>query len=277
MKILGVDFTSAPRKAKPIIAAWGHLAGDALHLDTLQALPDWAKFEALLATAGPWVGAFDLPFGLPREMVQDLAWPTHWPDLVRHCEALGKAGFTTAIDHYRAGRAPGHKFAHRATDHPAGSSSPMKLINPPVGLMFLEGAPRLLAAGVHIPCLHPGDDNRIALEGYPGYIARSLTRASYKSDTRQKQTPERAQARHHILDALTRGENSLGLTLRTSTELQNALAQDPSGDCLDATLCALQAAWSAQRQHQGFGLPQPIDPIEGWIATVPQPIGQGQR
>ena len=78
--------------------------------------PGWADYHrrvharthdvtALLATPGPWVGAFDLPFGLPREMVQDLAWPTHWPELVRHCAALGKAGFTAAIDHYRAGRA----------------------------------------------------------------------------------------------------------------------------------------------------------------------------
>jgi hypothetical protein len=41
------------------------------------------------------------------------------------------------------------------TDHPAGSHSPLKLVNPPVGLMFLEAAPRLLASGVSIPKPNP--------------------------------------------------------------------------------------------------------------------------
>ncbi|MEY3201618.1 MAG: hypothetical protein RIR70_1168 [Pseudomonadota bacterium] len=268
MKILGVDFTSAPRRAKPIIAAWGQLEGECLRLESLQRLDDWPAFESLLGTPGPWVGAFDLPLGLPRELVEDLGWPTQWPALVRHCQALGKEGFRHAIDRYRNGRAPGNKFAHRATDRPAGSSSPMKLVNPPVALMFLAGAPRLLVAGLHIPLLNPCDDNRIALEGYPGHAARAITRASYKSDTVSQHTAERQAARGEIIEGVCQGHPTLGLRLIAPPDLRAQLASDGSGDKLDATLCALQAAYAARLRHAGFGLPADADPIEGWIASV---------
>jgi hypothetical protein len=47
--------------------------------------------------------------------------------------------------------------------------------------------------------------------------------------------------------------------------------RDASGDRLDATLCAMQAAWSWQRQRRrrNFGLPRDMDPLEGWIVMVP--------
>ena len=35
-------------------------------------------------------------------------------------------------------------------------------------------------------------------------------------------------------------------------------------DSLDALLCAVAAAWAAQRPR--FGLPQEMDPVEGWTA-----------
>jgi len=68
----------------------------------------------------------------------------------------------------------------------------MKWVNPPVAYMLHAGVPRLIDAGVHIPPLHEGDVTRVALEGYPGLLARELigTR-SYKSDERARQTPER--------------------------------------------------------------------------------------
>ena len=268
MKLLGVDFTSAPRHAKPIRAAWARLEGSVVRLERIESSTDWPQFEHLLQTPGPWVGAFDLPFGMPREMVRDLNWPTRWPELVRHARALGKEGFKRTIDDYRATRAPGNKFAHRATDHPAGSSSPMKLVNPPVALMFQEGTPRLADAGLHLPGLHPNSDTRIALEGYPGHTARTITRASYKSDTRKDQTPARATARAHIIATLTSGDNALSLTLHAPHDLLQTLQDDASGDHLDATLCAMQAGWAATRSQTGWGLPADIDPIEGWIVSV---------
>ena len=218
--VLGVNFTSAPRRAKPIVAARGHLHGGEIVLDAIESFPDWNGFEALLARPGPWLGAFDFPFGLPREAAVDLGWPQDWPALVAHCHALGRAAFRAALDAYREARAPGRRYAHRATDHAARSHSPLKLVNPPVGLMFLEGAPRLLAAGLGLPGLHPGDPQRLAVEAYPALLARRITSASYKSDERRKQTPERRRAREAIVRALQQDSPPLGLPLRaTGAEL----------------------------------------------------------
>ncbi|MDE2158304.1 MAG: DUF429 domain-containing protein, partial [Burkholderiales bacterium] len=66
MHLLGVDFSSAPSRRKPITAAHGELVGTVLRLQRVDALPTLADFEALLAAPGPWFGAFDFPFGLPR-------------------------------------------------------------------------------------------------------------------------------------------------------------------------------------------------------------------
>lgn len=279
IQLLGVDFTSAPRRAKPITAAHGHLDGGRVVLDRFERCADWAGFEALLARPGPWLGAFDFPFGLPREAVVDLGWPQTWPALVRHCAALGKPDFRAALDAYRESRPIGQRYAHRATDLPARSHSPLKLVNPPVGLMFLEGAPRLLAAGVHVPGVHDGDPQRIALEAYPGLLARRITSASYKSDERRKQTAERRAARTRIIDALTAEPTvqppaesttaqriSSTPMLLASPEQRRALEDDASGDLLDAALALLQAAAAARHGPPRFGLPAAIDALEGWIA-----------
>ena len=69
--LLGVDFTSAPSRAKPITVARGRLAGDVLRFEGLDELPRMAAFEELLARPGPWLGAFDFPFGLPRPFVEE--------------------------------------------------------------------------------------------------------------------------------------------------------------------------------------------------------------
>ncbi len=275
LRLIGVDFTSAPRRAKAITVACGHLDGDRVVLGGFERCSDWPAFEALLARPGPWLGAFDFPFGLPREAVRDLGWPRDWATLVRHCAALGKPAFRTALDTYRESRPSGQRYAHRATDLPARSHSPLKLVNPPVGLMFLEGAPRLLAAGVHVPGLHDGDPQRIALEAYPGLLARRITTASYKSDERRKQNEERRAARAQIIDALTAGgppaspaeRGPLGTpTLVASPEQRQALEDDASGDLLDAALAPLQAAAAARQGPPNFGLPAAMDPLEGWIA-----------
>lgn len=268
MRILGVDFTSTPRARKPITAADGRLQGDTFVLESLELLPDWPTFEAWLARPGPWLGGFDFPFGLPREMVVDLGWPLVWPGLVEHCAALPREEFRAVLDRYRAGRPMGRKYVHRATDVPAGSSSPMKLVNPPVALMFHEGTRRLLAAGVTIPGLHAGDPLRIALEAYPGMLARAITKASYKNDALSQHTAGRRQARQEIVDSLMTVRIPLELRLRAGRELARRLLEDANGDCLDAVLCALQASWAWQRRDANYGLPADMDPVEGWIVTA---------
>lgn len=269
--LCGVDFTSAPRRAKPITVAHGHLDGARVVLDRFEHCVDWLSFEALLARPGPWLGAFDFPFGLPREAITDLRWPQTWPALVRHCAALGKPAFRAALDTYRESRPVGRRYAHRATDLPARSHSPLKLVNPPVGLMFLEGAPRLLSAGVHVPGMHDGDPGRVAIEAYPGLLAHRITAASYKSDERRKQNAERRAARKRIIDTLTAGPvpsqgASCPQALVATREQYEALLDDASGDLLDAALALLQAATAARVGPPCFGLPAGMDPLEGWIA-----------
>jgi hypothetical protein len=266
--ILGVDFTSAPRPRKPIAVARGRLAGGAFTLEAIEPLLDWPAFERLLAAPGPWIGGFDFPFGLPREAVVDLGWPREWGALVAHCAALGRLEMRTILDAYRAGRPAGRKYPHRATDLPAGSHSPIKLVNPPVALMFLEGAPRLARAGVTIPGLAAGDPHRVAVEAYPGFAARAITRASYKADEARKQTPERRRERAAIVTRLTRDGGPFGFALSGTRTLIGSLADDATGDRLDAVLAAMQAAWCLRRRAHNWGLPRAIDPLEGWIATA---------
>ena len=266
MKIYGVDFTCAPRRAKPITAAAGVLASRTLRVQAVERLESFAAFDALLARPGPWVGGFDFPFSLPRQLVRDLGWPCTWPQLVAHCAAMSRPALRAALDAYRCSRPMGNRYAHRATDHPAGSSSPMKLVNPPVALMFHEGAPRILAAGVHVPALAAGDPKRVALEAYPGLLVRKHLgmRASYKSDMRREQTAERCAVRRRIVQSLEAGK-ALGLRLELGRGLAKAVLEDASGDLLDAVICAVQAAWAARRP--GYGIPASAPEAEGWIVT----------
>ncbi|MGE5649795.1 MAG: DUF429 domain-containing protein [Bacillota bacterium] len=267
MHVVGVDFTSVPRRAKPITVAHGMADGALLRIERVDEHGDWASFEAWLDQPGPWVGAFDFPFGLPRELVEHLGWPQNWAALVMHCAALPRAQLRETFKAFCDARPVGNKFAHRATDRPAGSSPSMKWVNPPVAYMFHEGTQRLLRAGVTVFGLHDGDPRRIALEGYPGLVARAVTRASYKSDERAKQTPARRAARVQIVQALENGNHPLGIRLRLAPALRRKLVDDGSADWLDAVLCAVAAAWAAQRPH--FGLPRTLDPVEGWTAAAP--------
>jgi len=299
--ILGCDFSSRPSRRKPVVVAVGKGPETGFHdknghipssngrillqklerFDTLEAFGAWLK-----AAPMPWVGGFDLPFGLPRELVESLGWPTDWRACIRHYAGLGRDEIRATFAAFCAARPVGGKFAHRTTDGPAGSSPSMKWVNPPVAFMLHAGVPLLLDAGAHLPGLHAGDPERVALEAYPGALARELldgmdaragrpARRSYKSDERAKQTPVRLIARKDILTALEHGDSHLGLRLKLTHAQRDALAADASGDSLDAVLCLMQAAWAAQQQAAGtspadgpgWGLPT-FDPLEGWIVGV---------
>jgi len=245
----------------------------AFALDAVIELPTFAEFEAWLARPGPWIAGFDFPFGLPRETVLTLGWPLAWPQLTRHCRTLGRDVFRSVLDSHRASRPTGLKYTYRRGDAAAGSHSPIKLVNPPVALMFLEGAVRLAAAGVSVPGLMRGDPARIALEAYPGYAVRRLlgtrARVSYKNDAKAKQTAAQRDVRKEILQRLRAGDAVFGFALHASRGLLASLLEDGSGDRLDAVLCAMQAAWGWRRRTRDYGLPASVDPIEGWIVTVP--------
>lgn len=271
MNLIGCDFSSSPSRRKPIVLASGRMDGHRVQLEALRTFDALEAFGQWLALPGEWLGGFDLPFGLPRELVEALDWPADWAACMDHYAALSRAQIREQFAAFCDARPVGGKFAHRAADRPAGSSPSMKWVNPPVAYMMHAGVPLLRLAGVHLPGLCEGDRARVALEVYPGLLAREvLGNTSYKSDDKAKQTPERLLARRELLGALERGQTRLGLRLVASHALLNRLADDPSGDALDATLCLMQAAW-AWGQHQAghpcYGLP-PCDPLEGWIVTA---------
>jgi uncharacterized protein DUF429 len=267
MLLIGVDFSSRPTTRKPIVVAQGGIDGSTLRLSGFERFESLPRFGDWLAQPGPWIGGFDFPFGLPRELVEHLGWPTEWRACIDHYAALSRAEIRDTFAAFCAARPAGAKFAHRACDRPAGSSPSMKWVNPPVAYMLHAGVPLLLAAGVHLPALHDGDVQRVALEAYPGLLARELIGArSYKSDEQAKQSSERELGRLAIVDALQNGRTRLGLRLVAERALLDTLVSDASGDTLDAVLCLMQAAWASLRPNHG--LPRFVDPLEGWIVSA---------
>jgi hypothetical protein len=267
--LVGCDFSSTPTRRKPIVLAIGAAAGGRVQLQRLEKLDSLASFAQWLRAPQTWIAGFDFPFGLPRELVEHLGWPTDWRACMRHYASLSRPQIRETFAAFCDARPVGGKFAHRRFDKLAGSSPSMKWVNPPVAYMLHAAIPLLLEAGVHMPGLHEGDPQRVALEAYPGLLARELIgRRSYKSDEKARQTPDRLIARKDLITALEQGRTRLGLRLKLTHAQRDALADDASGDTLDAVLCMVQAAWAAQQGAPRYGLPEHLDPLEGWIVSA---------
>lgn len=267
--LVGCDFSSSPTRRKPIVLAHGRDDGARVVLDRLEKLDSLTAFAHWLAQPGSWVGGFDFPFGLPRELVEHLGWPLTWRECIRHYAGLSREQIRATFAAFCAARPAGAKFAHRRFDRQAGSSPSMKWVNPPVAFMLHAAVPLMLDSGVHLPGLHDGDPARVALEAYPGLLARELIgRRSYKSDERSKQTPDRLIARKDLVTALEAGRSRLGVRLKLTHAQRDALVEDASGDSLDAVLCLLQAAWAQRLGPPRWGLPDELDPLEGWIVSA---------
>ncbi|MBN2886288.1 MAG: DUF429 domain-containing protein [Chromatiaceae bacterium] len=266
MRIYGIDFTSRPRSAKPITCIDCRLDGERLSVGALRQWSSFTPFEDFLRQPGPWIAGLDFPFGQSRIFLSGIGWPLDWRAYVRHARSLGRNGFRQALDAYRAPRPPGDREHRRATDRAAGAISPQKLYGTPVALMFFEGAPRLLQAGVSIPGLCDGDPERLCIEAYPGLLARRLIgRRPYKQDSRALQTPAHRAAREALLEAILNGATEADYGVRVAAA-PRSLSEDPTGDALDALLCAIQAAWAWTQRAHGYGPPSALDPLEGWIA-----------
>ena len=110
------------------------------------------------------------------------------------------------------------------------------------------------------------------MEAYPGLLAREvLAKRSYKSDDKARQTSDRLIARKDLITALEHGQTRLGLRLKLTHAQRDMLVDDASGDSLDAVLCLIQAAWAQSQYLRGaprYGLPDDMDPLEGWIVTA---------
>ena len=267
-QLLGVDFSCAPSRRKPITVARGRLAGTVLRLEGSEEIATLAGFEALLAAPGPWLGGFDFPFGLPREFVQSLGLGDSTVAVVEelHRRCPTRMHFRALIDGWGQGRPAGQRLIHRRTDGATPgitSSSPLQTRYVPVGLMYYEGLARIVRSGASIPRRVAGDPARVAVEGYPGLLAFELIgRRSYKNSA----LADRLIARKDIVDALEQGRTRLNLRLKLTHAQREALVDDASGDRLDAALCLMQAGWASQRAFAG--VPEGVDAVEGWITTA---------
>ena len=267
MLILGLDFTSAPTRAKPITCAEAYLEGETLHVEAVHRLVTFAQFEQTLVQYPAYVGGFDFPFSQPRRLVEALGWSTDWTELIELIAAMGKEAFEAEIRRYSDPRPGGDKLHRRAVDVRANAISPMKLDFVPVGKMFFQGAPRLLAAGLNVYPCHPTDNPRVALEVYPALINRRFNqRTSYKQDTAAKQTDQHTAARSSLLDVLMSPllRDTYAVKLKLTAAVQRAAVADKTGDTLDAVLCAIQAAWASCTPN--YGIPPDVDALEGWIS-----------
>ena len=265
MKIYGIDFTSNPSSRKPITCLECELVGNLLTAKNLSEWTNFDEFESGLTRSGPWIAGIDFPFGQARRFVDTIGWPDTWSAYVNLVASLSKEEFAAILNNYRETRQPGDKEHRRQTDKKARSISPQKIYGVPVGKMFFEGAPRLIKANVTVPGLHQGEPDRIVVEAYPGVLARYLIgNTSYKHDTKSKQTAALYEARCQIFNTIENG--ALGEHYGVSVTAPKTLVEDPTGDRLDALLCAIQAAWSWTKKCERFGQPLDSDPIEGWIA-----------
>ena len=273
--LLGVDFTSAPRPRKPITVAVGRLGGGArdpvYHLDAIRELDSLLAFDGFLREPAGWLGGFDLPFGQSRTLIEHEGWPADWRRFVRFYCGQSRDSLREVFRRWCDGRPAGDKFAWRQADRPAGSSPAMRWTNPPVAWMMHAGIGRMLEAGLAFPAHRVAGRgsarDRIALEAYPGFTARQVCRRSYKSDTPALQTPDRRTNRRTILAALVGGTAGLDVRLEASAAWTSRMIDDGAGDLLDAAICGLQAG-HASLLHD-YGLPAELDPLEGWIASVP--------
>ena len=91
--------------------------------------------------------------------------------------------------------------------------------------------------------------------------AHAVTKDGYKHDSPKKQTGSQRDARRRILNALTSGGLAAWYGVGVAAD-DPELVEDPTGDSLDALLCAAQAAWAWRNCARLFGNRR-IDPWKG--------------
>lgn len=266
MVIYGVDFTSAPKQQKPITCAQGVLGRGFLQIKKLNHYHSFDGFEDLLKSQPPFLAAIDFPFGQARQFIENMDWPTTWEMYVELLCPLGKVEFKKLMKGYPHGE---HK---RQTDKLAKSVSPQHVDYPPVGLMFLKGAPRLLRSPANIKPVRPNRSKRIVVESYPKLVVKAAIGEKKYKDGNREQSGELQKAREDILDWITGTEirKHYGFRVKIDDPLREQVLRDKAGDDIDAVLAAIQAAWAYTQGSPRYGIPRNADPVEGWIVDPDQ-------
>ena len=263
MRVYGIDFTSTPSARKPLSCAVCVRRGAGLVVEKIELWRGFAPFQGLLRKPGPWVAGFDFPFGFPRAFVEHSNLPTDWTACMAAIGKLSRPVYRQLIRDFCARQPEGQKYLKRACDTNARSQSPLNVVNPPVGLMLHEGGPRLAVSDCSLPAHGRANNSRKwIIETYPALLVEKIiAKRPYKNDA-PKKGRALAAARHDIVVALQSGK--LGLPVKLAPALVDQLIGEPGADQLDAVLCAVAAAIA--KDQPNFGLPDSVDPLEGWIA-----------
>src|ERR1051325_9302822 len=265
MRLYGLDFTSSPGKSKAITCASAQLRDQSLEIEAIESFTSFVEFETFLMRPGPWRAAIDFPFGQPSRLVYEAVWPATWAGYVEAITAMGKQGFYNYLRNYQATHPRGEQRLFRSVDRLARSCSPMQLDFTPVAKMFFEGASRLLNSGISILPVCRRDDARTAVEAYPKLLAERYAKSQkYKTERKKPYKPELRQVRIRIIEGLEmRAPSDFGFRVYIAPRPRDEARDDQSGDCLDAVLSVVQAAWS--KIHHTNGIPPDCDMLEGWI------------
>ncbi len=245
-KIFGIDFTSKPSKKKPITCLECLLEGNILTSIGMHRWVIFDEFEKALNQPGNWIMGLDFPFTQSYRFIKNIGWPNEWGRYMDEIKDISRDDFRKLLDDYRKKRPYGDKEHKRKCDIESGALSPQKIYGTPVGLMFFEGAQRLKRSNVTIPFIKNGDPNQIAVEAYPGILIRNLIgRQPYKTENLKTNSNELLLNRKKILKLIM--NDALFLKYDLHVEVSENLIDDPSGDELDAFLCAIQAAWAIRQ------------------------------
>ena len=268
MRIFGVDFTSAPRDGKPIACASTILESNILNVHCLAALSNLETFENFLNSEGPWVAGIDFPFGQPRPLLENLGWPMSWEGYVERSASLGTQGFEALLRDHSGEHPEGAQRHRRCVDEQADARTPKTRYRLPIGRRFARGAPFLKRSQVSVLPCRPRHDERVVLEAAPALVARRLIGAqSYKPSADNESMRALTDARRAVVEGLVAQtlSDEFGVQIVIAKAIREELIEESSGDSLDSVLCALQAAWSWTRREHGWGIPEQVDPLEGWI------------
>ncbi len=262
MRVLGIDFTSAPSSQKPITAAHCQFHDGVLVCDHVERITDFQRFEHLLGESGPWIAGLDFPFSFAKVFLTKMNWPLDVAELAKLLRRTSKLEYLSEMKAFRDANPAGQKHVARQIDRLTGGAAPNNVVNPPVGRMIFEGLPRLVQSGANLPGLVIGDPNRSAVEAYPAVAAKRLIGTTAYKDGPAADAENRRNLRIQLLRTLAK-EDRFGFRVSASQDVVN----DAAGDDLDAVICASQAAWAFVHGHttpQGPNLD--FDCVEGWIS-----------
>jgi len=207
MRVYGLDFTSAPKRGKPLTLAICRLDKAKLTVEDfhefgtdnaddvrpLEGYADWLNGRGnKWKNEADWIAGIDFPFGMPIAAIARFGWgnaagATNWESYVRQLYHTHKTlpDFKADIRDWsypnevsEAGN-PIKIQSKRLTDQVARAQSAMKVTdNPYPGAMFYQGCKALLDADIHIPRLRTDATNtkcqKIAIEAYPRLVAHKF-------------------------------------------------------------------------------------------------------